>query len=80
MIKISKKGTYLNGPYGPYIKYNGPYSGPYGPYSALAVHGNYSALALHCIVCALVTAAHLHCTRTGRNVILTWHILGPGSA
>ena len=29
MIKISKKGTYLNGPYGPYIKYNGPYSGPY---------------------------------------------------
>ena len=60
MIKISKKGTYLNGPYGPYIKYNGPYSGPYAVPTVPTTETGRNEL------CALVTTAHLHCMRTGK--------------
>ena len=62
MIKISKqkKGPYLNGPYGPYIKYNGPYSGPYAVPTVPTAETGRNEL------CALVTTAHLHCMRTGK--------------
>ena len=62
MIKIFllKKRPYLNGPYGPYIKYNGPYSGPYAVPTVPTTETGRNEL------CALVTTAHLHCMRTGK--------------